>query len=142
ARANAVPVRTRGHEDDALSLRETGMGEPADGAVEKILLLIELHDVMAWDGVRHHSIPALVLLRVKLAVHGTASFLAGIVERHFRDSPIQYRDPTASSNQTQVGIMAGFSSARGKGAPRFLYSAKKLNCYRALHAAFGSRRYS
>src|SRR5262245_36700072 len=45
------------------------MGEPADGAVEKILVLIELHDVMAWDGVRHHPIPGLVLLRVKL-VHG------------------------------------------------------------------------
>src|SRR5262245_38176904 len=52
------------------------MGEPADGAVEKILVLIELHDVMAWDGVHHHSIPGLVLLRVKLTVHGTLSFLA------------------------------------------------------------------
>src|SRR5262249_19539392 len=125
-----------------LSLRETGMGEPADGAVEKILILIELHDVMAWDGVRHHSIPGLVLLRVELTVHGTLSFLAAFSGGISEIPRIQYRDPTASSDQKQAGIVVGFSSARGKGAPRFLCSAKKLNCYRALHAAFGSRRYS
>src|SRR5215207_8722243 len=73
--ANGVPVGERWHQDDALSVRESSTGEPADGAVEKILVLIELHDVIAWGGVRHHSIPGLtfahaVHLTFKLTVHG------------------------------------------------------------------------
>ena len=50
----------RWHQDDALPVRESSTGEPADGAVEKILVLIELHDVIAWAGFRHHSIPGLL----------------------------------------------------------------------------------
>src|SRR5207245_7359790 len=70
--AKGVPVGERWHQDDALSVRESSAGEPADGAVEKILVLIELHDVVAWGGVRHHSIPGLthaVRFMVKLTVH-------------------------------------------------------------------------
>src|SRR6266404_3439807 len=140
--AEVVPVGERWKKHDALPVRETSADEAADGAAEKILVLIELHDVIAWGSVRHHSIPGLVLLRVKLTVHGTWSFLAALSGGMSEIPRIQYRDPTASSDQKQAGIVSGFSSARGKGAPRFLYSAKKLNCYRVLHAAFGSRRYS
>src|SRR5262244_3224452 len=61
ALARCVPVGERRHQDDALSVRETSTNEPADGAVEKILVLIELHDVIAWDGVHHDSIPSLTL---------------------------------------------------------------------------------
>jgi hypothetical protein len=56
-------VGERWKEYDALSVRETCADEPADGAVEKILVLIELHDVIAWGGVRHHSIPGHILSR-------------------------------------------------------------------------------
>src|SRR5262249_8629827 len=74
--ADAVPVGERRHQYDALSVRESRAGEPADGAVEKILILIELHDVIAWDGVRHHSIPRLKFphaarFTVMLRVHWT-----------------------------------------------------------------------
>jgi hypothetical protein len=55
----------RWHQYDALSVRESSAGEPADGAVEKSLVLIELHDVIAWGGVRHHSIPG----PIKFTVH-------------------------------------------------------------------------
>src|SRR5262249_37037114 len=74
ARANGVPVRQRWHQDDALSIRESSTSEPADCAVEEILVLIELHDVIAWGGVRHHSIPGLtfanaVNFTVRITVH-------------------------------------------------------------------------
>jgi hypothetical protein len=44
--ANGVPVGERWHQDDALAVRESSTGEPADGPVEKILVLIQLHDVL------------------------------------------------------------------------------------------------
>ena len=44
---------------NALSVRESPTGEPADRTVEKILILIELHDVIAWAGLRQQSIPDL-----------------------------------------------------------------------------------
>jgi hypothetical protein len=59
--AKAVPVGERRHQDDALSVRETSTGEPTDGAVKKILVLVELHNVIAWGGVRHHCIPGLTV---------------------------------------------------------------------------------
>src|SRR5262249_44912336 len=48
--------------------------EPADGTVEKILVLIELDDVIAWGRVRHHSLPGLPFPRaarftIDLTVH-------------------------------------------------------------------------
>src|SRR5258706_9856829 len=63
-------MRERRDQDDALSVRETSTREPTDGAVEKILVSIQLHDVIVWDDVRQHSIPGLVLLTVKVTVHG------------------------------------------------------------------------
>src|SRR5215470_5699743 len=76
--ADAVPVVERWHEYDALSVRQSSAGEAADGPVEKILVLIELHDVIAWAGARHHSIPGLtftqaVRFTVKLRVHRNLS---------------------------------------------------------------------
>ena len=52
-------VGERWHQYDALSVRDSSAGEPADSAVEKIIVLIELHDVIARGRVRHHSIPGL-----------------------------------------------------------------------------------
>src|SRR5712664_1645621 len=74
--AEGIPVGDRRHQDDAFSVRETSAGKPADGAAEKILVLIELHDVIAGGGVGHHSIPGLtfphpVRFMVKLTVHGS-----------------------------------------------------------------------
>ena len=57
----AVPMRKRRHQDDALSVRESSTDEPADGAVEKILLLVELHDVIARPRVCQQLIPGLNL---------------------------------------------------------------------------------
>jgi hypothetical protein len=62
--ADAVPVGERWHQYDALSIRESSAREPADRAVEKILVLIELHNVIAWSGVRHHLIPGLTFVHV------------------------------------------------------------------------------
>jgi hypothetical protein len=49
---------------------ETSTGEPADGAIEKILVLVELDDVIARGGARYHSVPGL-----KLTLHRRASRL-------------------------------------------------------------------
>src|SRR5215204_5485275 len=46
ARAKRVPVSGRRHQDDALSVRDSSTGKPADGPVEEILVLIELDDVI------------------------------------------------------------------------------------------------
>jgi hypothetical protein len=59
--AEGVPVGERRKEHDALSVHQTSTGVPADGAVEKLLVLIELYDVIAWGGIRHHSIPGLTM---------------------------------------------------------------------------------
>src|SRR4029453_8810581 len=53
----AGPVWGRRHEDDALSVRETSTDEPAHSAVEKRLLLVELHNVIARARVCHQLIP-------------------------------------------------------------------------------------
>jgi hypothetical protein len=58
----------RWYEDDALSIRESAAGESADGAAEKILVLVELHDVIARPSVRQESIP---WLRLSLGFHLT-----------------------------------------------------------------------
>jgi hypothetical protein len=41
----------------ALSVRESSTSESADSSVEKIPAPIELHDVIAWSGIRYQSIP-------------------------------------------------------------------------------------
>jgi hypothetical protein len=45
-RSEGVPVSERRHQDEALSVREGSAGESTYGAVEKILVLIQLHDVL------------------------------------------------------------------------------------------------
>jgi hypothetical protein len=42
-----VPVGERRHEDEALAVRESSAGKPADRSVEEVLVLIELYDVIA-----------------------------------------------------------------------------------------------
>src|SRR5437899_2636956 len=72
--ANGLPVGERGHQDDAFTVRESSTGEAADRAIEKILVLIELHDVIARGGISDHWIPGLrlahaVRLTSRLTVH-------------------------------------------------------------------------
>jgi hypothetical protein len=59
--AEGVPVGDRWKEHDALAVRETSTGVPADSAVKKLLILVELHDVIARGGVRHDFIPGLTV---------------------------------------------------------------------------------
>ena len=47
------------HEDDALPIRDRGRREAADGAVEKLLILIELDDVIARPRTCQQSAPGL-----------------------------------------------------------------------------------
>ena len=76
-------VGERWHQYDALSVRDSSAGEPADSAVEKIIVLIELHDVIAGGGVRHHSIPGLTFTHA-------ARFVAKL-RGHLQLSPIEGR---------------------------------------------------
>jgi len=67
-------VVRRRHQDYAFSVLETGADEPANGSIEKVLVLIELHDVIAGRGIRHHLIPGLPIVggfrrKVSLRVH-------------------------------------------------------------------------
>ena len=48
----------RWRQDDALSVLDSSTGRPADGAVEKIVVLIHLHEVLARVDPRHDLIPA------------------------------------------------------------------------------------
>ncbi len=42
-----LPVGGRGHEDDTLAVGNGASREATNGAVEKLLILIKLHDVIA-----------------------------------------------------------------------------------------------
>ena len=44
---------------------------PVNGTAEKVLVLIQLHDVLAWSGIGHDSVPGLDLT-FELTVHVTA----------------------------------------------------------------------
>src|SRR6266704_1858644 len=101
--AEGIPMGERGHQYDALSVRETSAGKPADGAAEKILVLIELHDVIAGGGVRHHSIPGLtfphpVRFMVKVTVHGNCLRSKNGRTRHGRP---YHTGPTANAGPPQ-----------------------------------------
>src|SRR5262249_45770999 len=61
--APRIPVGTRRHQDEALSVCQSGNTEPADRTTEKILILIQLHDVIRWSRVGQHSIPGRQHLR-------------------------------------------------------------------------------
>jgi hypothetical protein len=59
-----------GPQDDALFVRQSS-SELAEGVVEKILVLIEMNDMIAPTGVRQHSIPSRGFPRSVLpTVHG------------------------------------------------------------------------
>jgi len=77
ALAKGVPVGERWEQYDAVSVRETCADVPADGAVEKIVVLIELYDVVVGRGARQHLLPGLTVphsvhLSFKLRVHGSS----------------------------------------------------------------------
>ena len=61
ARAEGIPVGERRHQDDALAVGERGSGEATDGAIEKVLVLVELHDVIARCRVGQKTAPRLAL---------------------------------------------------------------------------------
>ena len=49
-RPKGVPMSFGGHQDDALAVSNGRRGEATHGAIEKFLILIELHDVIARPG--------------------------------------------------------------------------------------------
>src|SRR5215510_2455555 len=61
--APLVPVGKRRREEETLPVGQGSNAESADGATEKILILIQLHDVIRCGGVRQNSIPGPRLLR-------------------------------------------------------------------------------
>src|ERR1700744_4794166 len=82
----------RGHQDDAFSVRKSAAGEPADSATEKVLVLIELHDMIAWAGGRQQAVPGLrfahtVRLTVKIGEHRIGLHSSRIVIWKFRIEP-------------------------------------------------------
>src|SRR5262249_49881207 len=72
AAAPGVPVRKRREQDKALFVRQGGNAELTDGATEKILVLVQLHDVVGWGGIRQKPIPGppvVSLSALTLAMH-------------------------------------------------------------------------
>jgi hypothetical protein len=66
-------VGERRHEKATLPPSNSGTGEPADSAVQEVWILIELHNMLAWNSIRDHSIPWLLLhafhVTVEFTVH-------------------------------------------------------------------------
>ena len=72
ARAEGLPVVLRRHQDYALAVGERGGGEAADGAVEELLVLVQLHDVIARRRIGQKAVPRLALVQGAVSVppHG------------------------------------------------------------------------
>ena len=51
----------RWHQDDSFAIRERGSREPTDSAIEKVLILVKLHDVIARCRVGQKTVPRLGL---------------------------------------------------------------------------------
>ena len=49
----------RRHQDQTLAVRERGSREATDGAIEKLLILVKLHDVIARPRVGQETMPRL-----------------------------------------------------------------------------------
>ena len=111
--ANGIPVGKRWHQYDALSVRDSGTGEPTDGAIEKVLVLIELHDVIARRGICKKSIPRFTSL---YAVHFT-------VELTLHDNCLRCERNLSGSLHE---FSATRTSIRNCGNPRHHVSAKAL----------------
>ena len=58
------------HQYQSFAVRERGRGKATDGTVEKVLILVELHHVIARCGVRQNMIP------VRAVPYGTMLLVA------------------------------------------------------------------
>ena len=52
-----------GDENDAFAVRQRGRREAADDAIEEVLILVEMHDVIARGGVRQKVVPRFAVAR-------------------------------------------------------------------------------
>jgi hypothetical protein len=77
ARAERLPVVLCGHEDHALAVGERGGGEATDGAVEELLVLVQLHDVIARRRVGQKALPGLPLVQGTVHLQRMAVCAAG-----------------------------------------------------------------
>ena len=60
----------RRDEDQALAVRQRGTREPADGAVEKVLVLVKLDDMLAGRGIGNDVMPRLAVAMVSTVAMG------------------------------------------------------------------------
>jgi hypothetical protein len=56
-RPKGIPVGQRGDENDAFAVRQRGRRKATDYAIEEVLILVEMHDVIARGGVRQNVVP-------------------------------------------------------------------------------------
>ena len=74
--AEGLPVVLRRHQDHAFAVGERGGGEAADGAVEELLVLIQLHDVIARRRVGQEAAPGFALVQGAVLLPRTAVYTA------------------------------------------------------------------
>ena len=58
-----LPMGSRRHEDDSFAVRKRGRGEATDGAVKKLLVLIELDDMVARPRAGQKPVPRLAFVQ-------------------------------------------------------------------------------
>src|SRR3954447_4750583 len=63
SRAKGVPVCARRDKNDALAIGNGGAREAADCAIEELLILIQLDDVIAWARTGQKAAPRFALIR-------------------------------------------------------------------------------
>jgi hypothetical protein len=70
-RPERIPMRAGRDQDDAFAIGERGRREATDGAIEKILILVQLHDVIARRRLSQNAIPRLRPVSVLVvSLHG------------------------------------------------------------------------
>src|SRR5580704_5934426 len=66
ARAEGIPVLDRRNEDNSLAVRQRGGSEATNRPIQKVLILVELHHVIARCSLRQKAIPIAVLSGITL----------------------------------------------------------------------------
>jgi hypothetical protein len=88
SRSERIPVLDRRNEDDSLAVRQCGRSEAADRAIQKVLVLVKLHHMIAGPSFRQKTIPIPVFSGVDLLLAWMTIAVRNSAHKYYLDRPI------------------------------------------------------